>query len=779
MTPTGKTREIVAPRVPDELADPTSPSSFSAKTWWLPPLALGSFVVVSLTRTGVELVDIVRFTSYWIVALLLPGLIVARLLLGPQKTMVEDLAVSAVTGLSLEVLCWSVGVSLGIGSIVRFWWLPVIVLGAALPAWRQRALVRVAERVAFGHSAALSAVATSILIRLDVSSFRSAPLPPQGGALFHDLWWQLSLVQELMRFERPQVPQVAGEPLNYHFFANIHIAIGSRLSGVAPEVVLLRLWVVPVVLLSIGLAVTLGRLLTTSLAGGIATAWLAFGVSLRTYIWVDVTGFAVNPIMFHSPSQILANVGMLSTAIGFVLLLRRGLSASLAGWLVLVVIGASGTKSTVVPILICATLTALIWATLTRSKHVRTLVGATIGLLILHGSIIALASGTSGGKLVVLGTLKNLAVYKDLVAVEAVRGVNDGLLLDSIDSPRNAAFALLALVVVLGMHAYRLAGLLILTRRDGRSDPVNWWLSGAVVAGFTATFMIDHIGSSQSFFALSVVPLGAALTVSALWHFTTGQAVSKRSHLIDGVAAGCAVTLFLDYFVRARQRAGGYGALDRIVFPMLLLAVLAMLAAWWWRQVRPWKGSVLALLLACVVGILMPSEIELTARSTYRWAGPVAYPSSVDKPDYLSSGELEAMTWLRSNSDSSDVIVTNVHCRPVQPQAFCDARGFWVVGLSGRRAVLEGWGYTSEAQELQGVGGRVYARQPSPFVERAELNDAVFSTSDLDALHQLADGFGARWIVAVHRASEVPSFPEAVATVRFDNGEVTILEIIE
>lgn len=59
------------------------------------------------------------------------------------------------------------------------------------------------------------------------------------------------------------------------------------------------------------------------------------------------------------------------------------------------------------------------------------------------------------------------------------------------------------------------------------------------------------------------------------------------------------------------------------------------------------------------------------------------------------------MIWVRSNTGVSDTIATNVHCRPVTNQAEgCDSRGFWVAGLTGRRAVLEGWGYTSEAQAL-------------------------------------------------------------------------------
>ncbi len=665
---------------PTTAMTPTQPSNGVIRL--VPPIVLGMFAVTSLMRTGVDIVEIGRFGIYWGVAVLLPGLIVSRLLLGTQRTIVECLAVAGITGVSLEVLAWVLGVTVGLGSPVRFWWIPVLVAGAAVPSWRQQVWIRVPERVGTGNSVALSLLATFILARLDVFSFRSAPLPPRGGALFHDLWWQLSLVQETMRFERPQVPQVVGEPLNYHFLANVHIGIGSRLSGVRPEVVLLRLWLIPIVLVSIGLAMALGRVLTSSSTAGVVTAWLAFGVSVRTYIWVDVSGFAQNPIMFHSPSQLLANAGILAAALGFVRLFRRGASASLVGWLVLIVVVAGGSKSTVLPILIAATFTALIWAIVTRSTSVRPLLGATSGVLVLQGCVFVLASGTSGGKLVVLGMFKSLKVYQDLVPDEALRGVNDGLLLDSIDSPKHVAVAVLVTVVVLAMHTYRLAGLSMLARRTGRADVVNWWLSGAVVAGFAATLTIDHVGLSQSFFAITVVPLGAALTVAALWQFTRDEAQTRRSLVVSGLVSGSAITFVVSYFVAVRQRSGGYGALDRILFPMMLVVLLVVVAAWSWPRIQHPTGSVAGFLLAAIIGILIPAEVGLAAQTAYRWAHPVGDSPAVDAPNYVSFGELAAMIWLRDHSDQNDVILTNLHCRPVQPVPFCDAArllGGWVV----------------------------------------------------------------------------------------------------
>ncbi|MFW2335263.1 hypothetical protein [Ilumatobacter sp.] len=756
---------------------------------WIAPVALALFVVVSLVRTGVPVLDIVRFSMYWTVALVAPGLVISRALLGAGRNVVEDLSIAAVTGLSLEVLSILLGLSLGVGTTARFWWLPVLIVGATLPAARAGVAKRVEERVRPLHSAALAGLCVVVLLRLDLTGFRSSPLPPASGSLNQDLWWHLSLVQEMMRFEPPQVPQVAGTSLTYHFFSHIHLAAGTKLSGVLPEIVLLRLWFVPLVLVTIGLAFTLGRAVTLSSAGGVAAAWLGFGLALQTYLWIGLPVFGAQPIVFTSPSQVLGNVGLLAAAIGFVPLLRNGVAKSHIAWLCVVVAGAGGSKSTIVPLLIAATSMALMWAIVSRSKRWPTLAAALVALFALQGFILVAASAKSGGKVILFGTLKSLSPYRDLVPDTTYRAVNDGLLLDSIASPRTALFAGLSVLVFLGGHAIRLVGLVTIAARSTRADLVNWWLSGAILAGFAASLVVDHVGLSQVWFVLSVVPFGATLTVHAFLQLTESWQRRPRAALVAaGLGVGSVVMLVVDYTVRARQRAGDFGALERVLVPLVVVGAFTLVVGLiCWRLSGVRQIPVLGLLLVAVVGVAIPGQIVSNVRAAYRWVGPVAEPSVEEAGDYVTRGELEAMVWLREHSEESDVIVTNVHCRPVRRQFFpCDSRGFWVVGLSGRRAVIEGWAYTSEAQRLQGVDGRVWSLQPSLYPERERLNGEVFE-GDESALRTLAADLGARWIVAVRRAStspgfeasEPPDFDDAVAPVRFDNGEVTILEFID
>ena len=757
---------------------------------WAPAVLLALFALVSLIRTGVSAIEIVRFSGYWLFALLLPGWIVARRLRGPARNAVEDLSIAAATGLSLEVLSVALGIIVGIADVTRWWWAPVIVLGLSRPTSRERLRARVPDRLAPLTSAALAFVGFLVLLRIDVKGFRQAPLPPTATELNQDLWWHLALVQEMMRFERPQVPQIVGEPLAYHFFSHLHLAAGTKLSGIDPEVVLLRLSLVPLALASVGLAFAFGRVVTSSVNGGLASAVLGYGVELQSYLWVDLPVLGAHPIAFTSPSQVLGNISVLACAVALVPLLRQQASRGEIAWAVLMVAGASGAKSTILPLLIAATSVTLIVTVVRRDPRWRQLIAAVAGMMVMQVIVLALASAKGGGKVILLGTLRSFEPYRTLVDDTSLRATNDGLLLDSVSTPYSIAIASLFVLVFYGLHSIRLAGLVLLFKRSANRDLVVWWVSAAVAAGYVVSMLIDHVGLSQVWFVLAVAPLGVALSVHAFLQLVPrSSGASVRSIALVGLGAGAVLKLSVDYTLRARRATGAAGALENVLIPMVVVAavgVVVLIVGRFTPVPTRLRVRLPALALAATIGVAIPNQLESYARYGSQWIGSI--PEAVSEPanDYVTTGELEAMLWLRDNSAASDVIVTNVQCRPIRRQfAPCDARGFWVVGLSGRRAVLEGYAYTAAAQQLQGVDGRVWSLQPSLYPERDALSEAVFR-SDESALRQLETDFGVRWIVLVHRGSEeadfspVPGleFDDSTARVRFENGEVSILEVV-
>jgi hypothetical protein len=139
---------------------------------------------------------------------------------------------------------------------------------------------------------------------------------------------------------------------------------------------------------------------------------------------------------------------------------------------------------------------------------------------------------------------------------------------------------------------------------------------------------------------------------------------------------------------------------------------------------------------------------------------------------------MTAAIWLEKHSGSDDVIATNVHCSAIDSAETCDARAFWVSGLSGRRAVVESWGYTDQAVAQDGVNGLRYNFQPAPDQRVYQLNQRVFQNAQPADVAALRQEFHVRWLFADQRATGGVS-PELgkVATARFSAGPVTIYQL--
>lgn len=158
-----------------------------------------------------------------------------------------------------------------------------------------------------------------------------------------------------------------------------------------------------------------------------------------------------------------------------------------------------------------------------------------------------------------------------------------------------------------------------------------------------------------------------------------------------------------------------------------VVALTCMLVFVWFRLARSRPamtglGGVLVLLTVLVVQSARTFEQNLHLNGgqqaqTYTSARWWVYPD-----------EQKAALWLAKNSAPTDVVASNTWCRPAAQQGpGCDARGYIVSGIAGRRTFIEGWGYTSQAMVNQGVGGRPYTQQPSPWPDRVALtNQALY-----------------------------------------------------
>ncbi len=180
-------------------------------------------------------------------------------------------------------------------------------------------------------------------------------------------------------------------------------------------------------------------------------------------------------------------------------------------------------------------------------------------------------------------------------------------------------------------------------------------------------------------------------------------------------------------------------------------------------------------LVVGAVGLGLPAPGAVgrgTAEVRRAWAEPG--PPNTESIDYLTTEEQEAALWLGEHSAPLDVVATNAQCRPGQRTVpGCDARGFWVSGLSGRRALLGGWAYTDAAIALHGVDGRSYVHQPSPWPDRFDLSQAIFTDPDARVAAELRDR-GVVWLFGDRRAGDLSPDVSEVAELQFENDLVSI-----
>ena len=97
-------------------------------------------VVLLVARTPPG--DLARYAAYAAFAVVLPGTLLYRALRRHHHTFVEDVAMGAAVGLTLELAAWAVFSSLDRRAWVWLWPLAVISPFAVVPQWRRHWRVR-------------------------------------------------------------------------------------------------------------------------------------------------------------------------------------------------------------------------------------------------------------------------------------------------------------------------------------------------------------------------------------------------------------------------------------------------------------------------------------------------------------------------------------------------------------------------------------------------------------------------------------------------------------
>ncbi|MGW5558401.1 hypothetical protein ACWER9_14380 [Micromonospora sp. NPDC003944] len=749
----------------------------------LPWLVLLAALPVAWWHTDVPAADVLRYVAYWSLALVLPGTLVHRAVRGGRGNLPEDLGYGAATGLLLELGAWAAAATTGQQHLLRWWPVPLVLAFVAVPRLRRHWRVGTRRPLPLAWHVAVGAVLLLVLL-WSVAQWRLVPLPPVDHTYYQDLLYHLSLVQELTRDLPFQLPQMAGEPLRYHYLSDAHMAAGSMITGIPPATVLLRLWLAPVAVVTVLVTAGLARDLTGRWwAGPVAGAAAGLGMPVAVNSAIADGSFAFS---FSSPSQTYV-LPLLVLLAGICVDAVRGRPLGVA-WALLPALGlaCAGSKSSALPPLIAGVgvAAAAIWWQ--QKRRVPWPALATVLLLVVPMGVgYLLFAGGGAGTLTpqAFAFLHAMPQYRETIgAGDGVRG--GGLLPFGLG--RAGASGWLLTLVLLGwwllVQLPRLIGVLVLAG-PRRADPAPWLLSGAVLAGAGGIWTLHHPSLSQVYFWLDVLPFGAVLTVWLLTLVRPSWPVA-----VSAAALGVASSFLVPVMPRpAATIAGWMGVLTRSYLRLAVLLLLAALVAVGVRALlRRRNGDaggggrrrVVAVAVAGVTAALLGASVARGVDGAVRYAQAApGLPAPVAQPSTVTAAEMRAALWLDEHAGDDDVVATNVHCRPVPTTAHCDARAYWVTGLGGHRTVVESWGYTDAALAAHGRWGLGYVRQDPPDPARFALNERVFRAPTAADLDRLRTDYRVRWLFADTRAGEVSPALAGLAQVRLVSGSVTVYEL--
>ncbi len=746
-----------------------------------------------------------------------PGWVLHRLVAGRPREATTDLAMGAAFGVVASTFVWLLLLAPGWQEAYVLW--PLFPVAAGLATGRRRvlALGRYERRAHPLTMAGFAVVSLLALVPLSRTVFGGSVLPPSHNGWYHDSYWHMGLVWELGRAMPPQDPQIAGPPFWYHWFANAHVAAQAHVAGVDPVVGFLRLWQPFFYLVVLALVLVAARELTGRLWPGLVAGLLMAGGTGLQFGQFGLFGLGAFNVL--SPSHQYVLVPMLLCLIGGIQLLRS--ERRLAPLVVLAVgaLGAMGGKGSALPVVICGLGLALVVAWFRDRARVKWLAAATSFATVAFGvSMVLTASANAGTSVQLFSSIRASAPWVSLLGGRPIslEPVLPGL-------QRDGAVALLLLILASYVVMYGATWLgLPLLRRELSA----WYLLGVGFAGFAAMQLVNQDGLSQVYFMSGALPAWLLLAAAGF------KVAWDRARTNLPVPAAVALTILSGalgwLLVLGSRRAGGPlsdpstinltiatsmatflvglallvgGALfvaRRLAWLVLGAALVGAQAPWslvLGQTVPADRHWLVAVALAVVsaaalaaarsrVGrFLVPATVLVVALAGVAVAAEGDRQTGVAREgalrrSFVSTAETEASLWAREHLDDDALLATNVHCSGAPTREFCDARGFWVAGLTGHRVLVGGWAYTPEAHEAHGVGGRIFAMQPYSDAALFALNEAAF----LEPTPAVLDELRARGVTTLFgslRHNDVSEDLGELADEVFRNTDVVIYSIGE
>jgi hypothetical protein len=745
----------------------TAESRQVLRSGWIPAVLTLTLAVTVLHHYGVAARQTVVFGLFVVLGVAAPGTLLARVLGVRSASLSEDVAIGTALGHGMTVLAYIAARWTGLPLLVLAWpiaTIATIVLAPSLrPYWRGTGR---AGRVPVAFSWGLAAYVALTVVASGTAFFRAHRLAWSGHTTpYVDMLFHLSLVGELKHHVPPTSPFVLGEPLHYHWFVYADMAATSWVTGIEPETLLYRLFLLPVLAASIVLIAAIARRLTDRSWPALAAPGLAlFALCPNPCAWAPGLGadFLLRySVPWCSPTQTFGVMLFASVVLLLVTLLRQRRSGR-GPWTMFAILVAatSGAKSVFLPMLFTGLLVVLAVTLLVRRRLHRP---AVIAVLMVTAALlfaqIVIFGGASDGLVV-----HPLSVFSTLAAD-----------IGSTAAPPLALKIAVVVACVFGLSCFWIGVFLLGLRRRAWLDAPVLLLLGIGVSGFGAGVIFRFPGSSQRYFLYGATPYLCIAAVHGLAAVLPRRDVARSRSvpaLVGALSGGIAVILTIRGTI-GTTRPGADAMVQRIVGPVtVLVLVIAALAVTLFvagRRRLALRAVAPGMVAAFVMGLAVPASLVHVKETWHNVSA--GSPTTVVSPGTVTAGR-----WLRDHSRPDEAVATNAICT-ASDAAVCDLNHFSVAAYTSRRVLVESWIYETRTQDRAAREHVEDASVPFWDVRRLVDNDAAFQHPSPATVRRLRDRYGVRWLFVDRRRDRPAPALDRYAHLRYAAGDWAVYTI--
>ena len=750
----------------------------------MPRRALGpaSLVAVAVAViwiiSGVGAGDIAKFLGYEIAYVMLPGASLLWALRGREGFFLL-VALGWPLGQTLEILAFSATAAIGLRGLFVAYPI-VVVVGSALWIWRRSGRRDPqgprGDEMSLRLMWVLAATLSLGLGYLCLAFLPTVPLPSLARSVSYyvDFPNFIGLIAEVRNHWPPTSPGLSGVPLHYQWFVFYHMAAINQVTNISIPIIAFRLDFVPTIVVMGCQLFVVGRFIGRSAWVGVlavVVALLLGPLDLTT----DTSGPGASPFFdsfsFHLWASWTFPFG-LTFFLGLLYLIAQRLQATtwrtssdIRSWVLigLLMIGASGSKATVLPVVVVGIgLYMLVVLVTERTVSPNAIVAFGLGVAI-FGATLAIVYG--GG---IPGTLiQPLASLQYTVPVKVA---------DNISSGHLRALALpFAYIAGLAGELLPFAGMLYLLRRRHRSQLSRYTLCLCMFGGGILIASLFHQtgGSSEVYFQDTGYAAGFIVAAAGLhlaWLDIRSMGANAPRAAIVVFVGWIAIILAISALTSPTLAHGGLVLRYAAITAIYLVFVTVVLRETTIRYLRS-PGVLVVGLIPLVAAAALTAPIRLSPTIGRVLTG---LPITITQPDPqkvrgITPGLLLALQWLQNHTSVDTVFAVSNHWIDA---AGTDGRDQNYSAFSERQIFVESYN-----PDDYGITVGIPSPAEVNFLYRVRLNDDVFDHADTAALTILTQTYGVRFLFIdrIHGGADPAVFH--MGRIVFSDTDATIVAV--